>query len=407
MQIFLNKNDNKDVFKSVYGENKQSSLDLSGNLYMDVNAFVLSLNEHEEILEAQESIVNLFKDMLSLIRINPDLLEWLGIPNNLWDDVVKEKISNITSYGRFDWMFNKDGELKLLEFNSETPFGFKEAIDYHNRLYPYFNQFKNHNLKMGPLLQKSVYKSLYEQGFSDVDRIAIIGDLMDEEEYETYDILKREINYRCKDLYIDSIINLKALNNEIYLEREDNLYPIDFLQTFYSSEWMAYDEGSDDFVNSLNSNKLKLINPTSTLILHSKGLFALIWYLYLEENLLQEHSEAIESYIPYTTFLEEEFIRENRFVSKPLNHREGDGVEIKNRVSYKEDDNLIHQEYIDSLELAYPLSNKNFYRKTELLKPTIGTYLIDEEFAGYYTRLSKEICSSYFAVFLPTFVEKQ
>lgn len=406
MKISLNQNNNLNVFTDVYGEGKKSALDLSGNLYMDVNALILSPEEHNKILKAQNLIVNLLKDMLRIVRISPELLEWLGVPSNLWEDSIKEKISNITSYGRFDWMFDKDGALKLLEFNSETPFGFKEAIDYHNNLYNYFSEFQNGNSKMGILLQKSVYKSLYEQNFTPIDRIAIIGDLMDEEEYETYDVLKREINYNAQNVFTDSIVNLKALNNEIYLEREDSLFPIDFLQTFYSAEWMAYDEGHEDFVNALNNNSLKLINPTSTLILHSKGLFALIWFLYLEENILEDHSETIKNYIPYTSFLETEFIHERKFVAKPLHHREGNGVEIRTRVSYKEDDNLIYQKYIDSVELLYPLADKDFNRKNELLKPTIGTYLIDEQFAGYYSRLSKEICGAHFSVFTPTFIDK-
>lgn len=405
MRIEVNKKNNKDVFKSVYGENKQSAADLSGNLYMDVNAFVLSVQENNKIVNAQNEVVNLLKEMEKVIRINPKLLEWLGIPENLWEDAVKARISNLTSYGRFDWMFDKEGSLQLLEFNAETPFGWKEGIDYHNRLYKYFKQFHNPNKDIEALLNVSVQKSLKEQGFSSEDKVAIIGDLMDEEEFETYDVMRRAINYRCEGVFIDSVVNLKAVNNEIYLEKGDSLYPIDFLQTFYSCEWLAYDEGAEDFVNALREGTLKLVNPTSTLILHSKGLFALIWYMYSEEGVLQEHADTIENYIPYTSFLEEDFEEKYKFVAKPLNYREGSGVEIRNRVSGVEDDNLIYQEYIDSVELEYPLSDINFNRKNEMLKPTIGTFIINNEFGGYYTRLSKEICSSEFAVFTPTFIE--
>lgn len=407
MRIYLNKVNNQIAFKNVYGENKQGAEDLSGNLYMDVNALVLSLEEHNRILKAQESIVKLFTDMEAVIRLNPSLLEWLGIPENLWEEVAKERISNLTSYGRFDWMFDKEGDLQLLEFNAETPFGWKEAIDYHSRLYPYFYQFKNVNSEIGTLLQKSVHKSLQEQEFGYLDKVAIIGDLMDEEEMETFDVVKRVIDYPCGNVFIDSIVNLKSMDNQIYLEKEDKLHPIDFLQTFYSCEWMCYDEGCEDFINALRLGNLKLINPASTLFLHSKGLFALIWYLYLEEKILQEHSEIIENYIPYTSFLEEDFANKDKFVAKPLSCREGKGVEIRKKVSTVKDEELIYQEYIDSVELEYPLADKDFNRKNQMLKPTIGTYLINNEFGGYYTRLSKEICSAEFSIFTPTFIDKE
>ncbi|MEF9952259.1 MAG: glutathionylspermidine synthase family protein [Clostridium sp.] len=405
MYIVKTKEDNRQVFNNVYGKNNENALDLSGNLYMDINALILSAEEHEEILEAQGDVVKLFEDMQRIIRLKPELLEWLGIPEILWDDVIKESISNLTSYGRFDWMFDKEGILQLLEFNSETPFGWKEAIDYHERLHSYYRDYRNLNGCIKELLPISVYKSLREQGFHVCDRIGIIGDLMDKEEIDTYDVLQRVIGYECEEVLVDSIMNLKAMDNQVFIERGDSLYPIDFLQTFYSCEWMAYDEGGADFVSALRSGSLKLINPTSTLILHSKGLFALIWYLYSEEAMLKVHGDTIENYIPYTTFIEDEFKDSQKFVAKPLNHREGSGVEIRHRITGIEDESLIYQEYVDSCEIEYPISNGSFSRRDEMLKPTIGTYLINNEFGGYFTRLSKEVCSSNFSVFVPTFIK--
>lgn len=129
MRIALNKQRDKEAFKNVYGENKKGAIDLSGNLYMDVNALILTKEEHNRILKAQDDVVKLFKDMERIIQMSPELLEWLGIPGQLWGEVVQKKISNLTSYGRFDWMLDKESDLQLLEFNSETPFGWKEAID--------------------------------------------------------------------------------------------------------------------------------------------------------------------------------------------------------------------------------------------------------------------------------------
>lgn len=406
MKIVLNEHNNKEVFNSVYGENKQSAEDLSGNLYMDVNALVLTQEEHNRILKAQSEVVKLFEAMQNLIQNQPELLEWLGIPKNLWNDVAKKKISNLTSYGRFDWMFDKSGDLQLLEFNAETPFGWKEASDYHEGISKYYkDKFINPNEKIKQLLKNSIKRSLLDQNIHPADRIAIIGDLMDEEEIETFDIIKKAID--SEEIHIESITDLKSLDNKLYLDRGHFLLPVDVLATFYSCEWMAEDEGANDFINALDDDSIKLVNPSSTLILHSKGLFALICYLYYEEGVLQEYAETIENYIPYTTFLEEEFKDDDKFVAKPLNHREGDGVEIRTSVSNIENDSLIYQDYIDSIELEYPLADKDFNRKNELLKPTIGTYLLDNKFGGYYTRLAKEICNSEFAVFAPTFIEKE
>lgn len=315
MKICLNKNNEKDIFRNVYGENKESAEDLSGNLYMDINALILKEEEHKRIYEAQSKVVKLFKDMQNIIQAQPTLLEWLGLPEILWTEICKKRISNLTSYGRFDWMIDKEDNLCLLEFNSETPFGWKEAIDYHKNIHKYFNQYVDPNTNMTELLRKSVYKSLNEQGFSRCDRIAIIGDLMDEEELETFEVLKRELKYECEDVFIESIHKLVTMLGEIYLDKGENFYPIDFLQTFYSSEWMACDEPKEEFVKALKTDKVKLINPVSTLITHSKGLFALIWYLYSERGLLKEHSETIENHIPYTSFLEDEFSEDEKICS--------------------------------------------------------------------------------------------
>jgi len=157
-------------------------------------------------------------------------------------------------------------------------------------------------------------------------------------------------------------------------------------------------------IDFINTGKVVLMNPISTLQIHSKGVFALIWFLLEETNLLNEFKEIIWSYIPYSTFDPQDY-EGDKLVYKPLNHREGDGIKIINKSDASIEDYIVYQEYIEAQQLVHTRSRVD--GKVDLVKltPTIGTFCVDDKFGGYMTRLSEGICSVYDTTFIPTFVE--
>lgn len=394
----------------MYG-NCNWSDDLSGNLYTDVHALILTKEEHEKIQKAQISIVSLLHKVQNILYHQPELNEWLGIQDNL-RPIIQKEIQALTTYGRFDWMFDGKGELNVLEFNAETPMGWKEACEYNLKAHKYYSKYQCMNMNLATLLKESIQNTLNSYGDIGRGRIAVVGDLDDIEEQDTFSFLADITKQINPNVMICNVSDLKVLTgyleveDGVYLERGNELYPIDVLQTFYSIEWLSEDEGGQKLINLIRDNRVKLMNPTSTLQIHSKGIWALIWFLLLETELLKEYEQVIWSYIPYATFDANEFkeLMKDKYVKKPLSHREGDGIEIKSTSDIETDDLYVYQEFIDSTPVFFPRMKNGSRQYIEMI-PTIGTYCIGDKFGGYMTRISEGVCSAFDATFTPTFVE--
>ena len=402
--------------KEIYGTVDWDS-DLNGNVYMSEKALILSSDENNQIIDAQSQVVELLDTMQNILASNEDLNEWLDIPKSLFDlSMVDRMLDYITTYGRFDWVFDDYGNLKLLEFNSETPMGWKESIHYTEKAHNFYLRHISMNINLRDRLKQSIYERLISIGRLS-GRIAIIGDLDDTEELDTFQFLADIIREVSPEVMLCSVSELRAMtgysdiDDGIYIDRNGQLYPIDTMMTFYSIEWLAKDEGGEQLIQLIKENKVTLMNPTSTLQLHSKGLFGLIWFLYNNSELLDDFGYTIENFIPYSTFYPEEFDEDQVYcVQKKLNHREGDSIEVKfvKDCEAIEDEYVIFQEYVPVKKIPFERlfrdEQGNVFKKNVLLQHTIGVYCIMNEFGGYYTRLSEGVCSVFDATFVPTFV---
>ena len=404
----------KEIQKNTYGE-CDWGVDLSGNLYADVHAMILTKEEHNRIVNAQASVVRVLQRTLEVLRLKPDLNEWLGISEDLVR-LSKYEIESLTTYGRFDWMLEENGELSVLEFNSETPMGWMEAGVYTSKLYEEHKKIvncTNPSSNLFKMLEDSIRKTLTR--YNNFGRVAIVGDLGDEEEDDTFHLLKSITEKVVDDVVICGVENLKVykgfegIKDGLYADIDDTLYPIDILQTFYSIEWLTEDEGGKDLLQLLESGEVKLMNPISTLQLHSKGLWALIWFLYNTEDVYSESEcEAIENFIPYSTFdLEDlDYYHIEKYMEKPLHHREGNGINYKRMgESLSFDIDYVYQEQVNTIKFYYEREVDDI-RTNKKVSPTIGVYCIDNQFGGYMTRLSEGICSSEDSTFIATFVEE-
>jgi glutathionylspermidine synthase len=393
--------------------------DLKGNIYLSEHAFLLSEKEHLEIIKAQSEIVALLKLTQLLLSRYEEFHKWLDLPKELVDLSFNDGLKNyVTTYGRFDWVFDELGRLRLLEFNSETPMGWIESIKFTENAHKYYQKTKNVNNKLRDSLKQSIYERLISIGKLD-GSIAIVGENLNnnKEESDTFNFLADIIKEITSEVIVCSVSELKAMtdydyiDDGIYFEKDEMLYPIDTLMTFHSVEGLVNDDGGEQLIQLIEENKVSLMNPSSTALLHSKGLFAIIWHLYKTTNEFVDFSETIEKYIPFSTFNPDVFDKSKKLcVQKKLNHREGSSIEIKliSECKPQEDELLVFQDYIPVKKMLFDRlirdEKGNMVKKTVKMQHTIGAYCILDSFAGYYTRLSEGICSAYDATFVPTFV---
>ncbi|MBM7866107.1 glutathionylspermidine synthase family protein [Heliobacterium gestii] len=375
------------------------AFDGRGQHFLNLHALVLTPEEDRAIREAQARVTELFHSIARFLESNPEALDALGIPDILKPQCLKRPLPYLTALGRFDWYWTGDGP-KLLEFNSETPFGQVEACRLQPELARLFHRsLKDPNADLADRIGEGLRESFQRQGGNSESVTAIVGFCADPEEMATLSLIRELADYPCHALIGD--VQALSVNHAGRLCLGGA--PVDLLQSFYSVEWYARDPGGPQFVDSLDQGLLRLINPPSTLILHSKALFALLWLV--APQLPAPLRQTLERYIPYTALDPDPLLGRPALI-KPLHNREGLGIVYTEALSIHEAkrDDAVYQERVDGIAVSFPAMRNGRIRERRLL-PTIGAYCAKDEFVGYYTRLSPLIVGPLDVCWAPTLIE--
>ena len=376
--------------------------------YFNLHALVFTQAEEERLKVAYGKIVALLHAIRDALTDNPEYIELLGIPEQLYEACLQVQIPGLTALGRFDWVFTQDGELKVLEFNSETPFGHIETL-YEQRLGALEHPgYTNPNRNWGAMLGASLRASFERQGGNRSSVLAIIGEVSLDgcEESITLNALCKVAKYPCKEVLVGDVSELELTSDGRLSMRGKTL---DFIHNVgYSVEWFAQDEGGPQFIKALKEGKINLINPPQTLVMHSKALFALAWSLAVIPGILpEEHREPIKEYIPFTQFIP---LHRKPMMVKTLHGRQGRGVYyVKSAENYvqPEEEIPVYQQYFDVRQFEIPVVDQDGSVRYQMCTHTIGTFCAgNDEIGGYYTRFGGKVINTQGVYWMPTLIER-
>jgi glutathionylspermidine synthase len=310
------------------------------NLYdMEYALLDIHLKSHETVLAIQEAsrrVYAIFDKTADLLRELEDntLLE-LGYPGESLSYIKCKTIPQECIIGRFDFVVS-EGEIKLLEFNSDTPTFIKELYHVNEKVCQYFD-CPNPNEGMEKILAKelkrgllSSWKSLQREGEA---KIVFTSHADNEEDYLTTKYIQELSGVPSEYVSLDQ---LQIRENGLYTpngERIDVLYrqtyPVEHLVD--DKDPLTEEKVGQELMQMVLEKKLAILNPPSAFLLQSKGVQALIWGLHEEGSpfFTEEEHEWIERYF-LPTYLEPEHFEENgmTYVQKPAFGREGDTVKI-------------------------------------------------------------------------------
>ena len=277
-------------------------------------------------------------------------------------------------YGRFDFCY-KNGQLKMLEFNADTPTSLYEAgivqwfwlqdfdkkkdqfNSIHEKLIAYWKYLKEY-LKPG-ILHFGCVKGTLE----DLTNVEYMRDTAIQAGLETCFIYIEDIGWdEEQSVFVD-------LDNQ----------PIVNMFKLYPWEWML----TDDFGSKILQDKMKLfwIEPAWKMILSNKAILPILWQLYPESPYL------LPSYFEKPDLTD--------YVIKPILAREGSNIAIiKNNDIILETDGPYEEEtciYQQLFEL--PEFDHNY--------PLIGSWIIGQEPAGIGIRESVGLVTDNLSRFVP------
>ena len=347
--------------------------------YWDESAYYeFSLNEINLIEKATSE---LWEMMLSAVQyvIDKKLYYKLHIPEWIIPAIEESWDKDYPSiYGRFDFAF-KNGEIKLLEFNADTPTSLYEAAivqwfwlqdfdkskdqfnSIHEKLINYWIESKNY-LKPGKL-----HFSCVKQSLEDLTTTEYLRDCAIQAKLDTQLIFIDDIGW--------------DIPNQGFVDLENK--PIQSIFKLYPYEWLLNENFGRNLV--ADQHQTQWIEPYWKMILSNKAILPILWELY------PYHPHLLKSYFHRNDL--------NDYAKKPILSREGANIELvkagasiaKTSGEYGEEGYI----YQDLFELP------NFYGNY----PLIGSWIIGQQSAGIGIRESNRLITDNKSRFVPHLIK--
>lgn len=333
--------------------------------------------EMNEILFIEKATAELWDLCLGAVQhvIDNNLYSKFGIPEwviphieNSWNN------DHPAIYGRFDLCY-KNGQVKLLEFNADTPTSLYEAgivqwfwlqdfdktkdqfNSIHEKLIAYWKYLQNY------LHAGAVHFSCLKETLEDLTNTEYMRDCAIQAGLET------------KLLFIDDI-GWDSANNQ-FLDLEDQ--PVKNIFKLYPWEWLVNDDFGKNIPNDVN--QAFWIEPAWKMILSNKAILPILWELY-----------------PDCPYLLPAYFEEGKltdYVKKPILSREGANIDMvmKNISLQKTEGSYGAEGYIYQDLFTLP-NYSNHY-------PVIGSWVIGQQPAGMGIRESDSLITDNVSRFVP------
>lgn len=333
-----------------------------------------------EVLQIEKASAELWGLCLDAVQhvMDNNLYHRFAIPENFIPYIEKTwNEDDPAIYGRFDLCY-KDGQLKLLEFNADTPTSLYEAgivqwfwlqdfdkdrdqfNSIHEKLIAYWKVLKAY-LHPGGLHFACVKDSLEDLTNTEYLRDCAIQAGLD-----------------TKLLFVDEIG--WDTSTQTFVDMEEQ--PIGNIFKLYPWEWMVH----EDFgINLLaDRNNTFWIEPSWKMILSNKAILPILWELYPK--------------CPYLLPAYFESGKLTDYVKKPILSREGANIAlIRGPQTLAQTDGEYGDEgHIYQQLFTLPDFDGNY--------PVIGSWIIGQESAGMGIRESKTLVTDNLSRFIPHFI---
>lgn len=335
----------------------------------------------DEILQIEQATRELWDMCLNAVQfvIDHKSYERFHIPEWFVPQVEKSWNEDHPSiYGRFDLAF-RDGQIKLLEFNADTPTSLYEAgivqwywlqdfnkgkdqfNSIHEKLIGYWSYLKQY-LYAAPLHFTCIKRNLEDLTTTEYLRDCAIQAGID-----------------TKLVFIDDI-GWEAATKEFLDMEEQRILNIFKL---YPWEWLVHDPFGRHIPE--DRNRALWIEPAWRMILSNKAILPVLWHLYPQHPLLLK------------TYYDQGDLKD--FVKKPVLSREGANIEIvQDGISLQKTGGDYGAEgYVYQEHFALPLYEGNY--------AVLGSWVIGQEPAGMGIRESKQPVTDNTSRFIPHFID--
>lgn len=333
--------------------------------------------EMDEILFIEKATAELWTMCLNAVQhvMDEGLYDKFAIPEWIIPYIERTWTEDHPAiYGRFDFCY-KNGQLKLLEFNADTPTSLFEAgivqwfwlqdfdktqdqfNSVHEKLIDYWKYLKAY-LNPGTLHFTSLKETL-----EDLTNTEYMRDCAMQAGLQTKLVFVDDIGW-------DS-------NNSVFVDMENE--PIKNIFKLYPWEWLISDQSGKNLLE--DRNRAFWIEPAWKMILSNKAILPILWELY------PNHPSLLPAYFDNK--------RLTNYVKKPILSREGANINI-----------VRANDLLQQTEGTYGKEGYIFQELFELpdfggMYPVLGSWVIGQEPAGMGIREADNLITSNTSRFVP------
>lgn len=264
-------------------------------------------------------------------------------------------------YGRFDLGINSSGDIKMFEYNADTPTALLEASviqwNWKQDIFPDYDQFN------------SIHEKLINRWKEINPSSKVYFTAMTNSPHEDWSNIHYMLETFFEAGFNGSSIDLEMVgwdskNNQFV---DMNNYNINYLFKLYPWEWLCQDE----YVNNISKSNTVFIEPPWKMLLSNKLLCAKLWEMY------PDHENLLRSGLYTNPILLDSKIS---WIQKPMLGREGQGVKIHDKNNILEQGNIMQEKF----NVA----------KFDGMTPVIGSWIIGDEPAGIGIREDIDITTN-------------
>jgi len=331
----------------------------------------------EEVLKIESATSELWDMSLAAVQhvIDNKLYDKFHIPQWFVENIEKTWNEDYPAiYGRFDFVY-KNGQLKMLEFNADTPTSIYEAgvIQWY-----WLQDFNKDKDQFNSVHEKLVEYWKYLKSYLYNDTLyftCIKGNLEDLTTVEYLRDCAIQAGIPTKLVFIDDIG--WDSDEKVFVDLEGN--EINNIFKLYPYEWLVNETFGKNIIEDRNSSIW--IEPSWKMILSNKAILPILWELY------PKHPYLLESYFEKTHL--------TSYAKKPILSREGanielvrDGVITESTAGEYGEEGYIYQELFE-----LPAFDGNY--------ALIGSWVIGQEPAGMGVRESSTLITNNTSRFIP------
>ncbi len=315
-----------------------------------------------------------------------DIIDQYDLPLG-WKHYIEHN-HDFSLYGRFDFVFDKDGMPKMLEYNADTPTSLFEAavVQWYwlQDKFPKEDQFNSIHEKLiaqwkrfRPWRDMPLFFTCFEDHAEDFITTRYIMDCAVQAKQDCVFIDLEKIGWNRKfNCFVD----------------EEEM-PIRNLFKLYPYEWMIKDE----FGQHINKEQVRLIEPPWKYLWSNKTLLAMLWKYY------PDHPNLLPTYLD----IEEAYKHSRTIVMKPVVGREGNNITIRH----------LHGDTsggFSDLETVGPYENEKLVYQTcvqrdfiDGMMPTLGIWMIGDKSCGMGIREDRSLITGNTSKFTPHLFTKE